>query len=228
MTSSPIPIHYTTDLVHIPIRYDRAEVQQFYYDMSRKMFGGYQSLAFNYGNIEMFTVYGSGGSSRLYLLPDRFRVAEQNSGIKLEDFRARVEVTMRSAANVFGVTHFPFQTTKIRTVTQPLLWQNGIHFLADKICNFEEDDLESFSRPPDSFSMGFTFLGTTEEQNTFNVKVDAQRQAQNAVSIEIDGSFSTPISADGIEAASNNIQTTYDFINERVMSFLNRFDAPQT
>jgi len=228
MISSATPIHYTTDLVHLPVRYERAQVQQFYYDMSRQMFGGYQNLAFNYGNIEMFTVYGSGGSSRLYLLPDRFRIMEQNSGIKMEDFKARVEVTMRSAANVFGVSYFPFQTTKIRTLTQPLLWQNGIQFLAEKICNFDEADIESFARPADSFSMSFTFLAAEEQQNTFTVKIDAQRQPQNAVSIEIDGNFSMPIRAEEIEVASENIQTTYNFVNERILTFLNRFDAPQT
>ena len=81
MRPNPAITLMQADLIHLPAKYDRHQVQMLFFDMSRKMYGGYQSLAFNFGNSEMFTVYGSGGSSRLQLLPDRFRVLEQNTGI---------------------------------------------------------------------------------------------------------------------------------------------------
>ena len=88
MASKSVNIFYSTDLIHLPMRCDRDKIQRLYNDMSHKLYGGYQNLAFNYGNIEMFTVYANHGSSRFQLLPDRFRVMEQNSGIKLADFMA--------------------------------------------------------------------------------------------------------------------------------------------
>ncbi|MBM4043750.1 MAG: hypothetical protein FJ279_01425 [Planctomycetes bacterium] len=227
MVSGPVCVHFATDMLHLPTRYERAQVQQFYYDMSRKLFGGYQSLAYNYGNIEMFTVYGNGGSSRLYLMPDRFRILEQNSGIKLEDFKARVEVTMTSAANIFAVSAFPFQTVRMTALTQPLLWEDATEFLAKKVCGLDEEDLESFKRPADAFSMNFTFLATQEEQCTFNLKIDAHREPRKNVSIEIEGNYATNIPADKIAQAAANVQATYDFIGQRVFTMLNRYDSPQ-
>ncbi len=213
------------DLVHLPVRYERRQVQMLYFDMSRKTYGGYQNLAFNYGNSEMFTVYGSGGSSRLQLLPDRFRLVEQNSGISLDDFKGRFEVAMASAARVFGVSSFPFQHVKIRSVAQPSLWNNGIEFLAAKICRFDEEDLEAFERAPTAFTMSFTFLATPEEDNTFTLKIEAYDQAQQNVVLDLEGNFSAGFSPEELSLGAENIQKTYDFISERTIAFLNRYDS---
>ncbi len=213
------------DLVHLPVRYERHQVQMLFFDMSRKMYGGYQSLAFNYGNSEMFTVYGSGGSSRLQLLPDRFRLVEQNSGISLDDFKGRFEVTMASAARVFQIERFPLQQVKLRAVAQPSLWDNGVEFLAGKICHFDEDDLDAFGRPPSAFTMSFSFLATPEEDNTFNVKVEAFELPQNNVVLDIEGNFTAGFTPDGLSEGAENIQKAFEFVSERTMAFLNRYDS---
>jgi len=238
MVSKPAITYQQADLVHLPIKYERQQVQQLFYDLSRKLYGSYQSLAFNLGNIEMFTVYGTGGSSRLQLMPDRFRIIEQNSGVKLDDFKARFEVTMASAANVFGLSKFALQTIKLRSVSQPLLWEDATEFLAKQICKFEDDDIETFDRRPTAFTMNFVFLATSEEPYTFNVKIESHDQPAKPVTMDVDGNFSGTkdeegnytgtISADDLMAAAGNIQTTYDFVSENVMGFLNRYDSPDT
>ena len=215
---------YQVDLVHLPVRYERHQVQLLFFDMSRKMYGGYQSLAFNAGNIEMFTVYGSGGSSRLQLMPDRFRIIEQNSGIKPDDFKARFEVAMSSAARVFNIMTFPLQTVKIRATSKPVLFENAIEFLANKICGFEDEDIESFARKPSAFTMSFSFLSTQDEENTVNVKVEAYEQPQQNVSMDVEGTFAAGITAEDLSLGAENIQKTLNFISEKTMAFLNRFD----
>ena len=212
------------DLVHLPIFYDRAEIQRFYYDMSRKLYGGYASLAFVPGNTELFTVYGNGGSSRFQLLPDRFRIIESNSGIKPEDFKSRFEVTMASAAAIFGVTDFPLQTVKLVALSQPLLWDDAVDFLACKICGMEPEDLAAFGRRATVFTMNFRFLATPDEHNNFNVKIEAIEPAQKTVVMEVEGTFSESVTPQSLSLGAANVQKTYDFIGEKLLAFLNRFD----
>jgi hypothetical protein len=212
------------DLIHLPIFYERAEIQQFYYDMSRKLYGGYASLSFIPGNIELFTVYGNGGSSRCMLLPDRFRIVESNSGIKPEDFKSRFEVTMASASAVFGVTNFPLQTVKIVAVSQPLLWDDAVDFLACKICGMEPEDLAAFGRRASAFTMNFRFLATSEEHNNFNVKIEAIEPSQKSVVMEVEGTFSELVTPQSLALGAANVQKTYDFIGQRLLGFLNRHD----
>jgi len=208
----------------LPIFYDRAEIQQFYYDMSRKLYGGYASLSFVPGNVELFTVYGNGGSSRFHLLPDRFRIIESNSGIKPEDFKSRFEVTMASAAAVFGVSSFPLQIVKILAVSQPLLWEDAVDFLACKLCGMEPEDLAAFGRRASAFTMNFRFLATPEELNNFNVKIEAIEQAQKSVVMEVEGTFSEAVTPDSLAVGAANVQKTYDFIGQKLLAFLDRYD----
>lgn len=222
--NGPITLRQT-DLVHLPCRYERQQVQMLFFDLSRKMYGGYQSLAFNQGHTDMFTLYGSGGSSRFQLLPDRFRIIEQNSGVSLEDFKGKFEVVMTSAVRVFSVSAFALQHVKLRMVTEPVLWDNAVRFLAEKICGFDEDDLTTFEREPSAFAMSFGFLATPEENNTFNVKVEAYEQPQKSVLMDVEGNFGDGVVADDLAQGAANIQRTYEFASQKTMAFLNRFDA---
>lgn len=215
---------FQADLVHLPIRHDRAQIQQLFQDMSRKVYGGYRNLAFQFANIEMFTVYDTGGSSRLQLLPDRFRLVENNSGIGIEDFKARFEVSMASAAHVFGLAAFPFQHVKMRIAAQPTLFNDAIEFLSHRICRFDQEDLDGFGRRASAFSMAFRFLATPEDNSTFSVKVEAFEEPQQALMLEVEGGFGDAIPADDLGQAGQNVQTTYDFVHERTLQFLNRYD----
>jgi hypothetical protein len=212
------------DLMHLPIRYDRERVQQLFYDMSRKLYSGYKNLGHNLNFIDMFTIHGQGGSSRLQLLPDRFRIIEHNSGLQLDDFKSRFEVVMASAANVFGVSRFPVQNVKLRSVAQPTLWDNGVQFLATKICGLDEDDLAGFGRRPAAFQMQFTFVATPEDENAFTLKIESYSQPERNVVMDVDGTFPGSISTNDIARGAENIQKTHDFVSARTMDFLNRFD----
>ena len=213
------------ELVHLPIQYNRPEIQRFYYDMSHKLYGGYASLTFAPGNIELFTVYGNGGSSRFQLLPDRFRVIENNSGIKPEDFKSRFEVTMAGAAAVFGVSSFPLQGVKLVMASQPVLWDNAVEFLACKVCGMDAEDLNAFVRRPSAFTVNLRFLATPEEDNTFNVKIEAYEPSQKIVVMEIEGAFAETVTPQTLALGAANIQRTYDFVGQKVMAFLNRHDS---
>jgi hypothetical protein len=213
-----------SDLVHLPIQYDRERVQQLFYDMSRKLYSGYKNLAHNLAFIDMFTVHGQGGSSRLQLLPDRFRIIEHNSGLHLEDFKSRFEVVMASAANVFGVSRFPLQNVKLRIVARPVLWDNGVQFLATKICGLDEDDLATFGRRPAAFQMQFSFVATPEEEDAFTLKIESYAQPERNIVLDVDGAFPGSVSADDIAKGAENIQKTHDFVSARTMAFLERFD----
>ncbi len=77
------------------------------------------------------------------------------------------------------------------------------------------------------YGLRLVFPPQPEEPNAFTLRVESFASDPRSIFLENQGSFGPIVPARGIEPLGANIRATYDFIIDRVLSFVERFDARQ-
>ena len=227
MYYTPRTIAFLTELLHPPVVPDPAPIQRIHNRLFESTAPSYRS--FNVtgdGAVLSNPMTQPGAVSSASFLADRFQFREELTGLTTDEFVRRAEEITAMAMAERNVQIFTAQVVTIRTLVNPKHYGDSRAFLKEGMFGFG-GQLGEFGRDPQLYGMRLVFPPTKDSPNAFTVRVESFANDPRSLFLENQGSFGPIVPARGIEPLGANIRATYDFIIDRVLSFVERFDARQ-
>ena len=225
MHYAPRTIAYACELLHLPLAPDAAALQR----VHNRMF---ESGAPPYRN---FSVTGEGitlsnptsvpqAVSSAAFLRDRFQFREELTGPTTEEFTRRVLETSSQVCQARGLQIFTAQIVTIRTLVNPKHFKDSRDFLRQGMFGFGAE-LSDFGREAQLFGLRLVFPPSNDAPNAFTLRIESYAGDSRSLFLENQGSFGPTFVTRGLEPLGTNIEATYQFLVQRVLTFLAHFDA---
>ncbi len=222
------PIHFSTELIHVPHAYSVPALQRLYFDLSQTK-AAYESTDFSQpGPPRFYSKRGARTQSIALFLPDRVVLIEEWVDIALSDFLEKIRTITLRLPGAAGVQGFIAHTATIRTTFALTHYPDARVFLMDHACNQAGRISPHFGRPVSIGGLRFVLPETPEHKGTLTVVIESYRESLQEVYVEVKGVYGQdPFSCDAPEAACANIRSLCSFIGDNVYSYLSQYDAPQ-
>ncbi len=224
MRYAPRTIAFLAELLHPPRTAEPKPIQR----LHNEMFEGGDPLYSSFHVTHQGAVLSNastrpGAVSSVAFLPDRIQFREELTGLTVEDFAERVTQVAGRVAKLCEVQLFIQHLVTVRTLVNPRGFADSRLFMRDGIFGLS-DEMDEFGRPASLFGMRLVFPPLAEQANAFTLKIESFHGDPRSMFLENVGSFGPQVPARGLETLGQNVQSTYQFLVERGLSFLGRFD----
>jgi hypothetical protein len=216
------------ELFHPPQQPDPAHVQRVHNDLFQTPDPAYKSFAVSpTGAVLSNPVTRPGEVSTAAFLPDRFQFREELTSLTMDEFAARVRDITARVAQLSGVQVFTAQQVTVRTLVNPRHFRDSRQYLKQGMFGFD-DETEAFERTPELYGLRLVFPPTPQVPNAHALRIESYSSDARALFLEDQASFPPVLLARGLDVVADNVQATYDFLVERSLEFVARFDvSPQ-
>ena len=223
MLSEPRTISLLSEFVHVPTVHTGEKLREVYNEVCRSC--GYENFLRQQGGARIERRDADEeGFSQLNLLPDRIQITEDHTGISVEQFGKRLVAVLTAALPILHVPVLLVQQATVRVVCVPNSFRSAAEYLALRVFKMTPEELEPLGRPASVFGMRLVFPPTKEQPQNYNVRVESYVRDQRALYIENVGTFKAPIQSRNLDHVEANLLATSEFLNERVLAFLSRYD----
>lgn len=224
MHYAPRTIAFSAELLHPPTAPDPAPIQKLHNQMFASGDPLYRSFTVTHqGAVLSNPVTRPGAVSSATFLADRCQFREELTGLTVEDFAARVIEVANQIATLRQVQVYLQQKITVRTLVNPRTYQDSRSFLGDGMFGFSSEPAV-FGRAPQLYGLRMVFPPGPEEPNAFTLKIESFHNDPRSLFIENVGGFGPVVAAKGLDPIATNIAATYDFVVERALAFLAKFD----
>jgi hypothetical protein len=224
------PIHFSTELVFAPRKFEKSALQKFYYDLTQIPGVGYDNSQFGINPLARFdSKRGAKSQSILVVIPDRIGMLEEWVAIPFSDFITKIETIGPMALNDLGISAYHTQTVMLRTTFGLSHFEDNRVFLLDHVCAQESKIGPFFQRPVGTGSLRFVLPATPDHEGTLYITIEPFRESKREIFVEVRGVFSSQQSS--LKESSDfsaNAFLCRDFINASIFPYLNQYDVPQT
>lgn len=220
-------IAFVAELIHAPVQHDPRLLQRLHGELFASSEASYRDFRLVPGGAQLANAAGGlpgAPVSCVNLLPDRVQIREEQTGQSREDFEARVGHLARTVLEVLPVKLFLAQQYAVRSVVNPQTAEDAREFMLRTVFGFDDALLASFPATPALAGLRFAFP-PTPEGGVFNVRLESFSTDNRSLFLEAVGTFGHPARADGIEGLVQRFELTYDFLHERLVSFVGQFDV---
>lgn len=227
MLYTPRTIAFLCELMHPPGVPDPAPVQRIHNRLFQSPSPRYRSFTVTgEGAVLSNPMTQPGAVSSAAFLADRLQFREELTGMTTDEFAQRVVEITEMAVGELRLQLFTAQVVTVRTLVNPRHFRDSRDFLRNAVFRFGQE-LEVFGRDPQLFGMRLVFPPTAVEQNAFTLRVESFASDPRSLFLENQGSFGPMVAARGLDPVGENVRATYAFLVERVLGFLEHFDARQ-
>jgi hypothetical protein len=102
--------------------------------------------------------------------------------------------------------------------------EDSRRFLIEKVFSLKNENLQYFKKPLHMFGTRFFFPGNTDNNTTFDIRIETVMDDFKTFFIENKGIFPQPVDINRSTASiSENIKLTDNFIDENITNFLTQF-----
>ncbi len=225
MRYEPRTIAFLCELLHPPLAPDPTPIQKIHNRMFEAGAPAYKSFAVTPQGAELSNPTPQpGAASSVRFLGDRFQFREELSGLTTEDFAARVREIATAVAELRRLQLFTAQVVTIRTLINPKNFRDSRTFLREAVFGFG-DELQEFERAPRLFGLRLVFPPEQEAPNAHTLRTESFANDPRSLFLENQSSFGPSMVVHGLSSIEENIRATYDFLVERALPFIARFDA---
>lgn len=228
MTYGLRSIAFVSELIHPPVQHDPRLLQQLHGELFGSSECSYKDFKLLPGGAQFSNSSGGlPGSpvSMVNLLADRIQMREEQTGASAEDFSTRLRFLAEKALNSLPMQLFMVQQFAVRSVVNPQSSDDARGFVLQTVYGFDENLLSAFPSVPSLAGMRFTFPPSGEEQAVFNVRIESFSQDNRSLFLENVGTFGRPIVAGDLDKLPERFTSTYHFLQEQVVDFVDQFDA---
>lgn len=224
---TPRTIAFLCDLLHPPTSMEPGPIQRIHNKMFEEGTPAYQSFQVTHeGSVLSNPVSGPAANSSVSFLSDRIRFREELGALTYEQFAARVAGVCASACEMKGIQLFTAQQVTIRSLINPRHFSDSRKFLESGVFGFDSQ-IESFDRQPQLYGLRLVFAPEAQRPNAHALRIESFHGDPRSLFVEDQGSFGPVVVAGGLDAITANVKATYDFLVDRALEFISRFDARQ-
>lgn len=229
MTFGLRSLAFVAELIHPPVVHDGSKLQQLHGRLFESSASSYRDFRVVQGGCQMSNATGGLPGSPVSVanvLPDRVQVREEQTGMSREDFEARLVGFARAALELLPMTLFMVQQFAVRAVVNPQADDDARAFLLGHVLGLDDDQLGGFDSSPNLAGLRLSFPPGGEHQGVFNVRVESFSQDNRSLFLENVGTFGRPITLDSLDdPLTGRFGATYDFLQNRLVAFVDRFDG---
>ena len=227
MQYAPRTIAFVTELLHPPMNPDPALVQKVHNDLFQTQDPAYKSFAVTpQGAVLSNPVARPGAVSSAAFMPDRFQFREELGSMTVDEFAVQVGEITRRVAELAGIQVFTAQQVTVHTLVNPRHFADAREFLKEGMFGFTSET-EDFGRDPQLFGLRLVFPPNEEEPNAHSLRIESFNDDVRSLFIENQTSYPPILVARGLDVIEENVQGAYDFLVQRALSFVGRFDQRQ-
>ncbi len=220
-------IAFVAELIHAPVQHDPRTLQRLHGELFANVEASYRDFRLVAGGAQLSNALGGlPGTpvSCVNLLADRVQIREEQTGISREDFEARVGHLARSVLSVLPIKMFLAQQYAVRSVINPQTANDAREFMLRTVFGFDEALLATFPAPPSLAGVRLAFPPAEGSGGIFNLRVESFSTDNRSLFLEVVGTFGQPVKTDGIDGLVERFDATYDFLQERLVSFVAQLD----
>lgn len=230
MTYGHRSIAFVTELIHPPVRHEPKGLQKLHAALFDRSECGYRDFRLVPGGAQLSNAAsGMPGQpvSVATLLADRIQIREEQTGVSKDDYCARMMALAESALSTLPMQLFMVQQFAVRSVVNPMTSDDARAFMMNTVQGFDENLMSCFPSMPSLVGLRFTFPPEEQSQAVFNVRLESFSQDNRSLFLENVGTFGRPIVAAELSKLSERFGATYDYLQERVVEFVDQFDADE-
>jgi len=228
MKYPPRTIALVCELFHPPLQPNPVHVQRVHNDLFQAPDPAYKSFSVSAtGAVLSNPASRPGEVSTAAFLPDRFQFREELTGLTVDEFAVRVRDISEQVAALAGVQVFTAQQVTVRSLVNPRHFRDSRQYLKEGMFGFE-DQTDSFGRTPELYGLRMVFAPTAEQPNAHALRIESFSSDKRSLFLENQASFPPVLPARGFQVVADNVQEAYNFLVERSLEFVARFDvSPQ-
>jgi hypothetical protein len=221
-------IAFVAELIHPPVQHDPRRLQQLHSELFGSAEASYANFSIVPGGAQFSNAMGGvpvRAVSCANLLGDRVQVREEQTGLSREEFQARVTHVARAVLQHLPVRMFLAQQYAVRSVINPHSTADAREFVLRTLFGFDDALLTTFTTMPSLAGLRLTFPPTEGNQGIFNVRVESYSNDNRSLFLETVGTFGQPIQAEGLDGLVQRFDSTYDFLQDQLLHFVEQFDT---
>ncbi len=227
MLYAPRTIAFITEVFHPVLQPDPAPIQRVHNLLFQDPDPAYSSFAVTHeGAVLSNPVTRPGAISSATFRPDRIQFREELTGMTVDQFAQRVHRIVELVTGHVDIQVFTAQQVTIRTLVNPRHFDDSREFLARGMFGFA-DEVESFERDPQLFGIRMVFPPDERNPNAHSLRIESFSQDVRSIFIENQASFAPILVARGLDPLVQNVDAAYQFLVERALEFMARFDLRQ-
>lgn len=221
------PIHFSMELIHLPVQHDRQALQKLYYELSQTREAAYDSSDFSVPAQPKFhSRRGERTQSILVFAPDRLVIVEEWVDMALPSFLKKADVVATRAMDMLNIPFLAAHTGVIRTTFALTHFQDARVFLLDHACRQEGRIGPHFRRPVATGGLRFVFPETPEDRGALHVTIESYRYSIGEVFVEVKGVFAKDrIDRRSLGVIRDNMQCVRSFITDCIFPYLDQYDT---
>ncbi|GJM20780.1 MAG: hypothetical protein DHS20C15_06950 [Planctomycetota bacterium] len=230
MTFGLRSLAFVAELIHPPVQHEAANLQRLHGQLFGDAGSSYRDFRVVQGGCQLSNATGGLPGSPVSLvnvLADRVQVREEQTGVSREDFEARLVGFATKALEQLSMNMFMVQQFAVRAVLNPHANEDSRAFLLNHVMGLDDDQLGGFENTPNLAGLRLSFPPSADHQGVFNARLESFSQDNRSVFLENVGTFGRPVTLNGdlADQLTTRFGATYDFLQNRLVDFVDRFDV---
>lgn len=226
----PRTIAFVTELIHLPMHHEPAALRDVYNRLGERNANWYMNFNVdpNQGGAQMVTMRPGAPQaqvSAVTLMPDRIQLQEEMTDLTLEEFLERVHAVAEICSETLAIPQFNVQQNVVRSLVTPRNSADSRQFIGERLCSLQGEQLEVMKRPVGTLGLRFMFPADEEDNTLYNVRVESYNFDVRSVYLEVAATFPDGVTAGERDKLSESLQATYDFMHDRLCTFVASFDV---
>lgn len=230
MTYGHRSIAFVTELIHPPVIYDPKTLQKLHSALFEKSECSYRDFKVVPGGAQLSNAAsGLPGQpiSLVNVLADRIQIREEQTGVSKDEYGERLSSLARCVLETLPMQLFLVQQFAVRSVVNPQSTDDARAFMLQTVHGFDENLMSSFPSMPSLVGLRFSFPPDADDQAVYNVRLESFSQDNRSLFLENVGTFGRPVVASDLAKLGERFDATYDFLQDRMIEFVEQFDGEE-
>lgn len=222
---APRTIAFLSELIHPLVEVDPARLQRLHNLLFEQGHPVYTDFAVLQDAVTLSNPASRPGAiSSVTFGSDRIVFREELTAMTVDEFAQRVRKITQQASELLGIQVVTAQQVTLRTLANPRNYTDSREYIKEGMFGFS-DEIEDFEREPQLYGLRLVFPPSEGQPNAHALRIESFHGDPRSVFLENQASFPPLLVARGLESLERNVLDAYEFLVERGLAFVSRFDV---
>jgi hypothetical protein len=222
---APRTIAFQSEILHPLVEADPARLQRLHNHLFEAGHPPYSDFSVLQDGV-LFSNPASrpGAISSVAISGERLLFREELTAMTVDEFAARVRRMSEQVCELLGIQVLTAHQVTLRTLANPRHFTDSRDFIKSGMFGFS-DETDDFGREPQLLGLRLVFPPSEGEPNAHALRIESFHNDPRSVFLENQASFPPLLTARGLAGLERNVMEAYEFLLERGLSFVSRFDV---